>query len=568
MRDNGSVSTDEPLGGNTSPDPDQDDGARTTRQTPIAGDAGADGFIASLRDGRYQLVERIGAGSIGQVWRAQDATLEREVAIKTINLATSADPSTEARFRREAVATAGLNHPNIVQIYDSGVDGHSAYIVMEFLHGPNLQTVVTRQGPIDWEAAVPMLAQVATGLGVAHHFGVVHRDVKPANVVLSAEELTSRPKLVDFGIARLNDQQATALTSTMTAIGSAAYMSPEQAAGERVGSNSDMYSFGCLMMTVLTGQPPFPGESPVAVARAQVYDTPPLLRSRVPDAPASLENLVAALLAKRPEERPSANEVVAAFNAIHGDPGAPGLIDPPGQAGPATDAATMAMSAGAAAALAAGTGAGGTADGQGLTRILPADEGTAGSTAVDGLPPVDPGATGTGATPTSPTPTTGASATGTGQVPAGPADGGGRKSGRTRRIVLAVVILAALAALIIAAWAQGRNSADPAPSQTITQTQTATASPTASRSTAASTAPQTSYATGYGTSQETGDANGNYYPQQTYTNGNYYPQQTYTNGNYYPQQTYTNGGGNDQSTTQQTSTGGGGNENEDGDEND
>ena len=361
------MSTDEPLSGNPSSRTGQND-ARTTRPMPVAGEAGADGSIASLSNGRYQLVERIGAGSIGQVWRAQDTTLQREVAIKTINLATSADPSTEARFRREAIATAGLNHPSIVQIYDSGVDGHSAYIVMEFLHGPNLQSIVTERGPIDWRAAVPLLAQVAAGLGSAHRLGVVHRDVKPANVVLSSEELTSTPKLVDFGIARLADQQATALTSTMTAIGSAAYMSPEQAAGERVGPNSDMYSFGCLMMTVLTGQPPFPGESPVAVARAQVYDTPPLLRSRVPDAPVSLENLVAALMDKSPEARPSATETVAALNAIHGDPDAPGLIEPPRPAGPGTDMATVAMSAAALGAAATQT-----ADGQGLTRILPAD---------------------------------------------------------------------------------------------------------------------------------------------------------------------------------------------------
>ncbi|ERK54944.1 kinase domain protein, partial [Propionibacterium acidifaciens F0233] len=384
MRNNGPVSTDEPLSGNPSSRTGQND-ARTTRPMPVAGEAGADGdgSIASLSNGRYQLVERIGAGSIGQVWRAQDTTLQREVAIKTINLATSADPSTEARFRREAIATAGLNHPSIVQIYDSGVDGHSAYIVMEFLHGPNLQSIVTERGPIDWRAAVPLLAQVAAGLGSAHRLGVVHRDVKPANVVLSSEELTSTPKLVDFGIARLADQQATALTSTMTAIGSAAYMSPEQAAGERVGPNSDMYSFGCLMMTVLTGQPPFPGESPVAVARAQVYDTPPLLRSRVPDAPVSLENLVAALMDKSPEARPSATETVAALNAIHGDPDAPGLIEPPRPAGPGTDMATVAMSAAALGAAATQT-----ADGQGLTRILPADASAA--EAASG-----PGATGT-----------------------------------------------------------------------------------------------------------------------------------------------------------------------------
>jgi len=508
------VSTDEPFDGDTTPGRDQDHGVRSTRRTPIPGEAGADDFIASLRDGRYRLVERVGAGAIGQVWRAQDTTLEREVAIKTINLATSADPSTEARFRREAVATAGLNHPNVVQIYDSGVDGHSAYIVMEFLHGPNLQAVVTKQGPIGWQAALPMLAQVAAGLGAAHRFGVIHRDVKPANVVLTSDDLRSTPKLVDFGIARLNDQQSTALTSTMTAIGSAAYMSPEQASGERVGSSSDMYSFGCLMVTVLTGQPPFPGESPVAVARAQVYDTPPLLRSRVPDAPVSLENLVAALLAKNPEDRPGADEVVAALNAIQGDPQAPGLVAAPAPIGPAADAATMAMSPSTLPGADADTTA------EGRTRILPAGQGTAGSTAVDGLPPV-PAAT-TAGTTAAPVVGGGAAAAGTGAVPT--ETGAGSRTGRGRRIALVVAIVAVLAGLVALAWTQGRKSADPAPSQTITQTQTATASPT--------TTP---------TAQQSYDTAGTYqtdYPQQTDVGG--YGQGTGdygqgTGGGYYPQ---------------------------------
>ena len=212
---------------------------------PATGSGAADGVasqepIATLESGRYRLVERVGAGSIGQVWRAYDASLQREVAIKTVNLAMSSDPSTGARFRREAVATAGLDNSNVVQIYDSGVDGHTAFIVMEFLRGPNLQTIINREGPIPHAQAVPLLAQVAAGLGAAHAIGVTHRDVKPANVVLDGQELTATPKIVDFGIAHLNDQQGTSLTSTMTAIGSAAYMSPEQASGNRVSQASDM----------------------------------------------------------------------------------------------------------------------------------------------------------------------------------------------------------------------------------------------------------------------------------------------------------------------------------------
>lgn len=549
------MSTDEPLGGSTSPRHEPDD-ARGTRPSPVPGDTGADGFISSLQGGRYQLVERVGAGAIGQVWRAQDTNLEREVAIKTINLATSADPSTEARFRREAVATAGLNHPNIVQIYDSGVDGHSAYIVMEFLHGPNLQSVVTKQGPIDWRTAVPVLAQVAAGLGAAHRLGIVHRDVKPANVVLMTDELTSTPKLVDFGIARLGGQQSTALTSTMTAIGSAAYMSPEQAAGERVDPNSDMYSFGCLIMTVLTGQPPFPGESPVAVARAQVYDTPPLLRTRLPEAPASLENLVAALLSKQPQARPSAGEVVAALNAIHGDPDAPGLIEPPAGPGPAAEAATMAISSpNSPVSTQAASAATGGATGQGLTRIMPGDAAATGasSTAVDGIPTAS--VTGTGATAigaagstggagaTGPAPiwTTGAPAAGaTGSQEAEAATTGrAAKVRKRRRIIIAILILAVLITLIIMAWAHGQKSVDPpvTPSSTVTETQTQTA--TAPSTTAApTTAAQPTY-------YETDDEDTTYYPQQTNTWGGYYP--TSEESYYNP----TNGGGT--TTTEPTS---------------
>lgn len=405
--------------------------------------------VAVLNNGRYQLVERVGAGSIGQVWRAFDTTLQRVVAIKTVNLATSADPTTEARFRREAVATAGLEHPNVVQIYDSGVDGHTAFLVMEYLRGPNLQGLVNREGPVPFEQAVPLLAQVAAGLGAAHAIGVTHRDVKPANVVLETDSLQATPKLVDFGIARLNDQQATALTSTMTAIGSAAYMSPEQASGERVSPASDIYSFGCLMTTVLTGHPPFPGESPIAVARAQVYDQPTPLRELRSDCPAALEALVTALLAKDPSARPTATQAETALRAIETDPDAPSTVSVPVPPPDTDDQATRVMSPASTAAQTPATPAQQSATGS----LVPAE--LAGSDAEQ--------------------------AGDTGDFPAKP-----KTSARRNRIIVAVVVLLVLTIAVWLAWSQGRREVHPAQSSTVTMTETHSA--TASQTSAAAPA--------------------------------------------------------------------------------
>lgn len=433
---------------------------------PATGSGAADGVasqepIATLESGRYRLVERVGAGSIGQVWRAYDASLQREVAIKTVNLAMSSDPSTGARFRREAVATAGLDNSNVVQIYDSGVDGHTAFIVMEFLRGPNLQTIINREGPIPHAQAVPLLAQVAAGLGAAHAIGVTHRDVKPANVVLDGQELTATPKIVDFGIAHLNDQQGTSLTSTMTAIGSAAYMSPEQASGNRVSQASDMYSFGCLITTVLTGRPPFPGESPVAVARAQVYDTPTPLRQLRADTPEALETLVTALLSKDPAGRPNARETEQALRAI-------------AAGGP--EASTVVAS---------------------LIPALPPTHGSDPTVAIPGAGgvPDDPAARTTlmDATGTSPATGTDAISTATGDA-VGAVPGPGQAAGlskaeqhkkqrnrRIRNIVLAVLLVIVLAVAVWFAFAQRDDDPEPTPS-TVTMTTTASPTPTPSRS--------------------------------------------------------------------------------------
>lgn len=461
------MSSDDQAPGAGPADPDGTTPAPQERTAAMPAQPAEETPIAELDNGRYQLVERVGAGSIGQVWRARDLTLQREVAIKTVNLATSADPSTEARFRREAVATAGLDHPNVVQIYDSGVDGHTAFLVMEFLRGPNLQTLVNREGPIPFDEAVPLLAQVAAGLGAAHAIGVTHRDVKPANVVLDSDSLQATPKLVDFGIARLNDQGATALTSTMTAIGSAAYMSPEQASGERVNSASDIYSLGCLMTTVVTGHPPFPGESPIAVARAQVYDTPTPLSQLRADCPPALDALVAALLAKDPAARPDAKQTEDALRAIAADPAAPPTIQRP-TVPPEANSLTREMPPTVVDQSAR-------SEGTSTTSTLP------GSLVPTTLQTGELSGTGPGA------------GSATGPLPA-PATRK-KSSGRVRRIVVAVVVLLVLAAAVWLAWSQGRRGVSATPSSTVTMTETHSASATASSASGTETSTDTSQAT-------------------------------------------------------------------------
>lgn len=277
------------------------------------------GTALSLAD-RYELVQLIGSGAMGKVWRAHDLTLRREVAIKIINLAVFAnDPSVLARFRREAIATAGLSSPNIVGVYDAGREGDSAYLVMELLLGPSLKAMIAERGPLPWAEGLGIAAGVARGLAAAHAVGVTHRDIKPGNVVV----VDGVAKIVDFGIARLADTGDETLTQTSTVTGTAAYMSPEQARGSEVGPASDLYSLGCLLMTLFTGATPFHGDHPIALARAQVADEPPRLASRRPDAPAALDALVGRLLSKDAASRPDALATAAELERITEHPGEP-----------------------------------------------------------------------------------------------------------------------------------------------------------------------------------------------------------------------------------------------------
>lgn len=266
---------------------------------------------------RYQLLDQLGRGATGQVWRARDLVLERPIAVKIVDLAHQDDPAAEQRFRREAVTMAGVNHPNVVGIFDAGVDDDMAFLVMELLTGPDLRSFsLDASEGADLQRMLPILRQVALGLQAAHRNGVVHRDVKPANVVMDHDT----PKIVDFGIATLTNHSAT-LTAPATAIGTASYMSPEQALGRHVSPASDWYSFGCCLMAVLTGRPPFVADNALAVATAQINERPPLLSDRRPDSPSVLTWLVDELLAKEPADRPAATEVIElldqAVAAVH-----------------------------------------------------------------------------------------------------------------------------------------------------------------------------------------------------------------------------------------------------------
>lgn len=275
-----------------------------------------------LLAGRYELTERIASGGMGQVWRGRDRVLERIVAIKTVDLSAQDDTARE-RFRREAVATAGLSAPNIVQVYDAGVDGSTAYLVMELLTGPTLSRVIHDHGPLDIPNGLHVAREVARALVSAHQIGVVHRDIKPGNVMFHENQV----KLVDFGIAQLARNMGAALTAPATALGTAAYMSPEQATGEGATDKSDWYAFGCLLMTIFTGEPPFKGEA-LAVASQQINSKPPYVSDRRHDVPPALDQLVARLLEKEPADRPSGQEVVDQLRLLEVDPNAGTVLMP------------------------------------------------------------------------------------------------------------------------------------------------------------------------------------------------------------------------------------------------
>jgi eukaryotic-like serine/threonine-protein kinase len=264
------------------------------------------GDTQRLFDGRYQLQGRLGAGGMATVYLAEDTSLHRKVAIKVLAERYAEDEQFVERFRREAQSAAGLNHPNIVAIYDRGVAEGTYYIAMEYLDGPTLKDVIDERGGLEPNRAIGFATQILAALRFAHNHGVVHRDIKPHNVVVSPD---GRLKVTDFGIARAGASQMTEVGSI---VGTAQYLSPEQARGEVVGPPSDLYSVGIVLYEMLTGRVPFEGDSAVAIAMKHLSEEPVPPSVYAPGTPPALEQVVLRALAKDAGDRYQTAEEMSA----------------------------------------------------------------------------------------------------------------------------------------------------------------------------------------------------------------------------------------------------------------
>ncbi|MFC9965593.1 MULTISPECIES: Stk1 family PASTA domain-containing Ser/Thr kinase [Nocardia] len=253
---------------------------------------------------RYELGEIIGFGGMSEVHKARDVRLSRDVAIKVLRADLARDPTFYLRFKREAQNAAALNHPAIVAVYDTGEatvdDGPLPYIVMEYVEGDTLRDIVRGKGPLAPRKAMEIVADVCAALDFSHKAGIVHRDMKPANIMINR---AGAVKVMDFGIARAIADSSNPMTQTAAVIGTAQYLSPEQARGETVDARSDVYSVGCVLFEILTGQPPFTGDSPVAVAYQHVKEDPPLPSSVNPAVPRELDSVILKAMAKNPANR-------------------------------------------------------------------------------------------------------------------------------------------------------------------------------------------------------------------------------------------------------------------------
>jgi eukaryotic-like serine/threonine-protein kinase len=248
---------------------------------------------------RYELEELVGSGGMSSVYRARDTLLERHVALKILHAHYTGDDEYVERFRREARAVARLSHPNIVTVIDRGEDGGRQFIVFEYVDGENLKELVTRSGPLSVRRALELGVEIARGLAFAHDHGLVHRDVKPQNVLLNGD---GEAKVTDFGIARSLDVEH-GMTQTGTVLGTSNYIAPEQASGSRISPQTDVYSLGVVLFELLTGDVPFPGENFVAVAMKHINEPPPNLLELRPDVPLRLAVAIDRALAKDPAAR-------------------------------------------------------------------------------------------------------------------------------------------------------------------------------------------------------------------------------------------------------------------------
>lgn len=255
-------------------------------------------LVGSILSNRYEISEKLGEGGMAVVYRGKDRILGRRVAIKVLRPQFAADTDFVERFRREAQAAASLSHPNVVNIFDVGTDGDVHYIVMEYVEGRNLKEILRREGPLPLDKVLHIGIEVCRALEAAHGQGLIHRDIKPHNILVTRDY---QVKVTDFGIARA--ASTATLTHTGTVIGSVHYLSPEQATGGQIGVYTDIYAVGVLLYEMVTGKVPFDGESPVAVALKHLHDAPPSLRADGTDIPPELERIILRAMAKDPAQR-------------------------------------------------------------------------------------------------------------------------------------------------------------------------------------------------------------------------------------------------------------------------
>jgi serine/threonine-protein kinase len=281
-----------------------------SRQDPITG---SDAFVHAFQpvsqnevlpsktvlNRRYELGQELGKGAMGAVFRAWDTVLDREVAVKQLNLVLSGDDEYASRFRREAKALARLTHPNIVQVYDLFEDGGRHWMVLEYVKGGDLASYLKDKGRLSITEAASVVIPVAQGLAFAHSQGIIHRDLKPANILLTSER---NPKISDFGIAKLS--QSSQLTQVGSVLGSPRYMSPEQCSGGAVDNRTDIYALGITLYELLSGRAPFVGETSSVLAR-QIVEKPLPLSEILDHLPGHVEKLIFRMLAKDPDKRPS-----------------------------------------------------------------------------------------------------------------------------------------------------------------------------------------------------------------------------------------------------------------------
>src|SRR6478672_10421393 len=273
--------------------------------SPLRPKSGGDPLVGRVIADRYLILARLGEGGMGRVYLAEHVKMNRQCAIKVMNPSLVSDSESSQRFAREASNAARILHPNVAAVFDYGEADKVVYLVMEYVDGESLATILAREGPLEARRAIEIGRQIADGLHAAHELGIVHRDLKPDNVIVARTRSGKEvPKVVDFGIAKaLSESPQDALTRSGLVIGTPEYMSPEQLLGDPVDARADIYSLGCILYQMLTGEPAFKADSREQMIRRRLHEAPPHVRDVDPNLPGRLDTLIVHMLARSPDDR-------------------------------------------------------------------------------------------------------------------------------------------------------------------------------------------------------------------------------------------------------------------------